>query len=311
MKKILLTILIVVLVFSVTACNVGAGKADKKVITIGVMPDVDSIPLILAENKGYFKKAGVTVKLEHFKSAKDRDSAYQSGKLDGVVSDFLGALFLKEGGFDVKITSKTDGNYKLLAAKKSSINTTKDIKGKSIAISKNTLIEYVSDRMLQSVKYGDGDVHKVIVPQIPIRLEMLQNSKVDSATLPEPLATTAMINGARLIDSTDKTKIEPGVMIFKTETIKNSSEELISFYKAYNEAIDYIKTAKVSEYIDVLIAVSGFPETVKTKLELPNYTKAKMPEEKEFNDVLNWMKNKKLIKESYSFKDITEDRFVK
>ena len=47
----------------------------------------------------------------------DRDSALQSGNLDGAVSDMLAVAFAKDGGFDVKVTSMTDGSYKLIAGK--------------------------------------------------------------------------------------------------------------------------------------------------------------------------------------------------
>lgn len=66
------------------------------------MPDIDSIPFIIAQEKGYFKEEGVDVELQYFKSAMDRDSALQSGNLDGGVSDMLAAGFAKAGGFDVK-----------------------------------------------------------------------------------------------------------------------------------------------------------------------------------------------------------------
>ena len=57
-----------------------------------------------------------------------------------------------------------------------------------MAVSKNTIIEYVTDRITAGQNMPDGSLNKVVIPQIPTRLEMLQNGKLAAATLPEPMA---------------------------------------------------------------------------------------------------------------------------
>lgn len=317
MRKALIYLLTGISIFTFTACGktqtttTSKNEAPKKTITIGVLPDTDSVPFVIADKKGYFKKAGVQVKIEQFKSAKDRDSAFQGGKLDGVITDVLAVSFAKEGGFDVKITSKTDGNYKLLAAKTSGIDSVDKLKGKSVAISKNTLIEYATDKLVQSASFTESDIKKEIVPQIPVRLEMLQNGKVDTATLPEPMATLAVKNGAVVIDSTDKHGINPGVLAFTSRSIKDSTNEIKAVYKAYNEAVDYINNEPIVNYVDILVEEVGFPEDMKNSIVLPKYTKAQMSKEKDITEVIDWLKSKSLIKNSYEFKDLIDDQFVK
>lgn len=318
MKKIIATLLMIMSTFTFASCNksseTGPSNTDsvaKKTISIGVLPDTDSVPFVIGDKNGYFQKEGVQVKIEHFSSAKDRDSAFQSGKLDGVITDVLAVAFAVEGGFDVKITSKTDGNYKLLASKSSGIKTLGDIKNKSIAISKNTLIEYATDKLIEAGNYKESDIRKEIVPQIPVRLEMLQNGKVDAATLPEPMATLAVKNGAVVIDSTDKHGINPGVLAFTAKAIKENPNEIKSVYKAYNEAVEYINKEPVSSYVDILIKEVGFPEDMKNSIALPKYTKAEMSKEKDVAEVIKWLKDRDLIKKSYEFKDLVDDKFVR
>ena len=103
------------------------------VLKVGLMPDIDSVPFIIAQEKGFFKDEGVTVELQHFKSAMDRDSALQSGNLDGGVSDMLAAGFAKAGGFDVKMTSMTDGNYCLIAGTANNAASISEMKGQNIS----------------------------------------------------------------------------------------------------------------------------------------------------------------------------------
>lgn len=328
MKK-LFTIFLLSLsiITSVTACSPAAGSSNKQQpsqqaatqpvkqtsqqLSVGVLQDVDSIPLIIARQQGFFEKEGVNVKLESFKSAPDRDSALQAGKIDGAISDMLAAAFAKEGGFDVKITSKTDGSYKLLINKSVNIDNISSMKGKSVAISKNTIIEYATDRMIKEAGLNSSDIKKEIIAQMPARLEMLQNSKVDAATLPEPLASVAKSNGAKQVNSSDKLGINPGVLLFTAKSIDAKTDEIKAFYRAYNRAVDYLKSEPLSSYVDVLIKDAGFPEAVKGSLSLPSYTKAQAPADKDFDSVIQWLKEKELIKNSYTLKNVLDDQFVR
>ncbi|KXG78061.1 putative aliphatic sulfonates-binding protein [Fervidicola ferrireducens] len=318
-KGLVVVFTLICLMFSLSACSKNnstktAPEAPQKEkgspLVIGVLPDVDSIPLIIAEAKGYFDEQGVEVRLEHFKSAMERDSALQSGKIDGAVSDILAAAFANDGGFKVKITSLTNGTYKLLAGKGKNIDAVEKMKGKGIAISKNTIIEYATDKILEKYGVDPNEVNKVVVPQIPTRLEMLQNGKVDAATLPDPLASVAVKNGAKVIESTDRLGINPGVLLFSQEAIEQKGDEIKAFYKAYNKAVEFLNQNEKSSYIDIIIEKAGFPEDVKDIISLPEYTKAKLPSKEDFDGVMDWLVKKGLVKKAYSFDELVDGRFL-
>lgn len=119
-----------------TACGAPQSQKSEPLpkLTIGLMPDVDSLPFIIAQEKGYFKEEGLDIELQQFKSAMDRDAALQSGTLDGDVSDMLAVAFAKDGGFDVKVTSYTDGSYKLIAGASETATDAKGLAGKDVAV---------------------------------------------------------------------------------------------------------------------------------------------------------------------------------
>jgi NitT/TauT family transport system substrate-binding protein len=300
--------LALILTAGISVCS--AAKASQS-LSIGVLPDVDSIPLIIARQNGYFKKEGLDVRIEKFKSAQDRDSALQTGNIDGAISDILAAAFAGDGGFEVKITSMTNGSYKLLAGKHMGQVAVSNLKGKSIAISKNTIIEYSTDKMLSENGMRPDDVEKTAIPQIPVRLEMLNNGKVDAATLPEPLASSAVKAGAKILESTDKLGINPGVLIFSGKSVQSKAPEIRAFYKAYNSAIRYLQKENLPNYIDTLVREAGFPASVKDVLTLPAYTKAALPAKKDFDGVIEWLKSKGLIKHSYKYEDLVDPSFAK
>lgn len=314
-KNILAFALVLTMTIGIVGCTskVKEETSSKSIksITIGIMPDLDSLPFIIAEHNGYFKEEGINVKIEHFKSASDRDTALQAGKIHGAVSDMLSVVFFNDSKFDVKITSKTDGSFKLISGKSSNITKIEQSEGKSIGISKNTIIEYLTDRIMENSNIDVKLQKKVAIPKIPTRLEMLNNGNIDMATLPEPLASTAMASGGKVLSSSDKIGINPGVMLFTKDAMTSKSEEIKALYRAYNKAIKYLNGAKPESYIDFVIKEAGFPESVKSTLILPVYSKASMPSEKELKEVLNWLKAKKLTTSNYSLKDLSNSAFIK
>lgn len=307
MKKVISAVLALCSVLMLAAgC---AANKPSQTLRIGVLPDVDSIPIIIAQEQGFFEKEGVDVHIEHFKSAPDRESALQAGSIDGAVSDMLSAAFLTEGGFKVAMTSMTNGSYKLLAGQ--AMNGSTDLTGKSIALSTNTIIEYTTDKMVTELGLTPEDVKKTAIPQIPVRLEMLQSGQIDAATLPEPLASVAVKAGASVLGSSNSLGINPGVLLFKADVIKSKSAEIAAFYRAYNSAVDYLQNTPVSDYADILIEAAGFPEDVREELSLPAYTKAALPSADDFDGVMAWLTEKELIKSAYQYDDLVNKSFVK
>jgi len=312
MRKILVCFLIIISSLAFMGCSSESDTSTvEQAINIGVMADVESIPFIIAEKNAYFEDEGVKVNIEHFKSAKDRDSALQSGKLDGVLTDYLAIVFANEGGFNLRIISKTDGNIVLLAGKDSGIESINDIKGKSIVLSTNTVMEYTVDSMLEAAGLNPDDVEKIAIPQLPTRLEMLQGGKIDAAILPEPLAGLAVKNGATALCSTDELNNKAICIAFTEKSLQENSEEIKAVFRAYNTAVAYLQNEPVSNYIDFLIEEQGFPPTIKDSIKLPQYTNAELPNEAIFVDVVQWLQDKDLIKGNYEYKDLVDDTVLR
>ncbi len=312
MKKILFFIGMAVLLVLCAGCGKPEAANAPKELTelhVGVMPDTDSLPIIIAQEKGFFAAEGLKVDIQQFKSAMDRDSALQSGNLDGAVSDMLAVAFAKSGGFDVKVTSSTDGSYKLIAGKGENISRVQDLTGRDVAVSKNTIIEYVTDQVLASAQLSGESINKVVIPQIPTRLEMLQNGKLAAATLPEPMASIAVHNGCRYITGSDALGINPGVMLFTAKTVADKKAELAAFYRAYNKAVAYLNETDRNEYMDLVVAKGGFPPVAKEALVLPQYHEAALPKEKDVTDCIAWLQQKQLIKTAYTYQDLIVDVF--
>lgn len=287
-----------------------AQKGAKPALSVGLMPDTDSVPFIVAQEKGYFAEEGVEVTLHSFKSAMDRDAALQSGQLDGAVSDLLAAAFAKAGGFDVRVTSSTDGAYQMIAGKGNEAKDVRALAGADIAVSRNTIIEYVTDCILRENGMASDALQKVSIPQIPARLEMLQNGKLSAATLPEPMASIAVANGCRFMTGSGELGINPGVMLFSVKAAEGKKESLKAMYRAYNKAVEYLKKTPREEYIGMVVEKCGFPSAAKDALKLPDYRAAMLPKESDVTEVMRWLKEKDLIKQEYTFQNLVVGDFL-
>lgn len=312
-KKIIAIFLAVMLMVSLTACsnaNQGAETDDKKqsqTLSFGAMSSVELIPIMMAEENGYFEEQGINVDLQYFKSAKDRDAALQSGKLDGIIGDEVAVALYQNAGLDVKITGLTDGDFVLVAGKDTGIKSIGDIKGKSAAISEKTVIEYTFDKIMEKNGLDPKTVEKSVIPAMPTRLEMLRTGKVDTALLPEPFATLAVKAGGLVLGSANESDMYTSITAFTQASIDNKSNEIKAFFKAYNKAVDYVNKTPISEYEDIIIKTVGYPEDMKGQLLLPEFRKNVLPSEEDIQSVIDWTKKNNLINKELSPKDLVSN----
>ena len=311
MMKRLLAAVLSVLFLLTAGCGTGTQPKDTKLskLTIGLMPDTDSIPFIIAAERGYFAEEGVEVELVPFKSAMERDAALQSGNLDGAISDLLAVIFARSGGFALHATSYTDGNYNLVASGNTGISTATDLHGKEIAISRNTIIEYVTDEILAVNGLNEREVSKVVIPQIPVRLEMLQSGNLAAAVLPEPMASVAVASGSRYVTGSGELGINPGVIVFADSAINEKADSIRAMYRAYNKSVEYLNHAPRAEYIDLVMEKSGFPAPARDALELKPYRPAGLPAEKDVEEAVHWVKSKELAGD-YRYDDLVSKLLV-
>ena len=278
-------------------------------LMIGIMPDADSLPFMFAETNDYFRNENVLVNLVSFSNPQERDAAIQAGLLDGAISDLLAAAFLCAGGFDFKVTSLTDGRYGIVASPQSGIKNLADLRGKRIALSTNTIIQYSVDAQLKAVGVSMEEYEAVAVPRMPLRLEMLLGGMVEAASLPEPLLTTAVAQGATLLSTTDELGIDAGIMLFSKKTLDTRLNDVKAFYRAYYKAAQQIN-ADPGACRDYLVEKAGFPESVRDAYNFVTYRKPGLPANSQINEALAWLKKRKLLDAELAPTELIDGRAV-
>ena len=305
------TTIFLILLFSVSALLFagGAGEKPDEALKIGLLPDADSLPFLVAREEGRFSDAGAAVELVMFQNPVERDAAFQAGQIDGIIADTIGSILLFTGGMDVRIASITTGRYGLAAAPGSNAGSPADLAGKEIGVSSNTVIEYVASSLLSEAGIPDSGFKPLAVPKIPVRMELLLNGKLPAACLPEPLYALAVARGAVPLGDSNALGMDPGVMLFDGEVLRERSDEIVRVYRAYWEACRNIN-ADPDAYRDFLVDVMGFPPVIRESFSFVEYEYPRLPEREEISAAADWMMRRGMIEAPPEYEALCSDAVV-
>ena len=295
MKKLLFILLLIVI-----AAPVCAAQSLK----IGVLLIEDSVPFYLAEKERFFVDENLEVELIPFLSALERDSALTAKAIDGAITDPVGALLFDKGRGDIKITSlclgKTaeEGIFAILAAPESEITTLEELKNVEIAVSNATIIEYVTDRLLEDQGFRSEEISKIEVKKMPIRMQLLLSGSVQAATLPEPLASIAAGKGARILitDGSSTDSLSQTVIVFRSEVLTDRKSEIARFSKAYKRSVEAINNDP-EKYRSLFVEKGRIPPFLAEKYTIPTYPAPAPFPRSLYDPVIEWLTAKNLVED--------------
>jgi len=271
-------------------------------LKIGLLLIEDSVPFYVAEQDAYYQRENLQVELIPFLSALERDSALIAGAIDGAISDPVGALLIDKGRGLLKITAlglgqtPGEGVFAILAAPKSPLNTVDDLKNVEIAVSSATIIEYVTDRMLEEKGFSPDEIRKIEVKKMPIRMQMLLSGSVQAATLPEPLASIAAGKGARVLlsDSSANESLSQTVIVFRTDILENRKDDVAALFRAYKRAVQAINSDP--EMYRALFAEKGrIPPFMAQSYPIPTYPLPTPFDRALYEPVVKWLSTNNLV----------------
>ena len=281
---------------------------DKESLKVGLISSIASLPLLIAEEQGYFDESGIEVELEYFKAAKDRDAALQAGELDGVLCDQIAIAIYQSADLNMQITGKTDGSTTIVAGANSGITSVSELAGKKIAISENTMIEYTLDQVLKAAGVDITSVEKVSIPSMATRLEMLDSGEIDVAVMPNPYSDTALANGGVCLEVVDSlSDMYTSVTAFKQDVIDMHADTIKAYYEAYNKAVEYINTTDSSVYEEIIIETIGYPETMRGNIVVPKFNVNTLPTAESVEAALAWATEKGLLTKDLVPSDILNE----
>lgn len=286
-----------------------AQPAEIITVKVAILPILDVLPMIVAQEEDLFSKNGVKVEFVPVGSAPERDQLISAGQADAMVNEMSSVMFLNQESLQVQAVrfarraTADQALFRILAAKDAGIQSPADLKNVPVGVSQATVIEYLTERMLQAEGLTESEIQVVAVPRIPDRMALLANGEMKAAMLPEPFSTLAAQQGAvPVMDDTRFPKQSYSLITFRKAVIDQHPQAVRAFLAAVEEATALIN-ADPQKYTSLMVEQNLVPAPLAESFKVPTYPLRGVPDQSQFEDVLAWVKAKGYLSIDLAYSD--------
>lgn len=309
--------LVLALTLLLSALAPGAAAQDEP-LRMGLLPILDVLPFYVAQEAGYFEEEGVELELIPVSSALERDQMLLVGEIDGMLNDLVSTGIFNQDETRVVIVALARKAYeeapqfRILAAPRSNITIPSDLVGKEIAISENSVIHYIAQRMLEQAGVSAGEVTWRPEPNIPVRYQLLMEGQLPVVVLPDPLAQAAIEGGANLVED-DRALVDTGfsqsVLSFRRAIVEEQPEKVEAFLRAWMRAAEDIN-ADPEAYRELWIEHTNVPDSVKDSYQLPPFPTYEITQPEAWEDTVEWLNEQGIIESHPTYEDTVDPSFI-
>ena len=284
-------------------------------VRIGTLPTEDSLPLWVAEKRGYFATENVPkVEIVEFQSAQERDAAFASGAIDGFMGDIIAAANLTAAGKPDTIETvmlgadQSQGRFGIAVAPKSTVTALPQLANVPVGTSSATIQEYVLDGLMAEAGVATDSVKVEEVKKVPVRFQLLTSGQLKAAALPEPFLSLAEQGGAKVLatDTTAKANLSQTVLVFSNAFLsrEGGAATVTSVLKAWDLGVNDINKAPDSVRA-LLVEKAKLPQSLATSYKINTYPTHQLPSRADVEAVLAWMKSKGYLKADVTYGQLT------
>jgi NitT/TauT family transport system substrate-binding protein len=319
MKKPAIFIIVFVSIFILISPLLNAGESKETklspVVSFGTLPVLQALPLFVAAEKGFFKEQGLNINLVRFNSAMEKDVALSAGQISGYFGDMMTPMVLNANKTPAKMiatvfnTPKTQRMFAIITSPKHLNKSVSEIAGEGIAVSSNTILDYLMTKLLKSKSNQTDSVKQIEIKSIPIRLQMLLSGQIPAAMLPEPLVTLAEQKGCKVLIDDAGADASATVLVFNENFLADHPDLAKKFLRAVEKASEYINKHR-DEIRSIMNRECKVPELLQKSFPIPEFRKLTTPDYNQVMDVYQWLRGKKIIKTEMTFKQMVGDGYL-
>ncbi len=316
MSKHSLFILAILLAFAGLAACQPQQTAEPVLIRMAVLPILDTLPMYVAQQEDLFEQNGVRVEFIPAGSAPKRDELIQSGQADGMINELTSTMFYNREQTQVQIVryaraaAADSPLFFILASAQSGIVSTDQLKGVKIGVSQGTVIEYLTERILQAEGFAAEEIKTIAVPDIGQRMALLGSGELSAAMLPDPLASLVQQQGAvRVIDDSSHPQYSNSTYSFRKAFLDENPAAVRGFLAAIEAAVERIN-ADPQQYSTLLTENELVPPPLAGSFHVPTFVKAGVPSQAQWDDVVAWTAEKGLDIGQASYENSVDASFL-
>jgi NitT/TauT family transport system substrate-binding protein len=182
-----------------------AAPAELTKITVGVIPIVDTAPIWLGVDKGFFKDEGLDVTIQNTTGGAAAVPGVVSGTYDFAFGNLVSVMVAQDKGLDLRYVANgnsTAGNPDfggVVVPADSPIKSPKDLAGKTVSVNNLQNIGDTTIRTVVDADGGDGTSVKFVEVAFPYAEAALTNKQIDAAWIVDPFFHAALDHGARAV----------------------------------------------------------------------------------------------------------------
>ena len=315
MKTMRFATLLVLLSLLLAACQAGADSGPVT-LKIAVLPILDALPMVVAQQEGYFAEHNVTVEFVPAGSAAERDQLILAGQADGMINDPISTLLYNRDSLQVQIvrlarTATTSfPQYRVLASAQSGITRVDQLSGVPVGISEGTVIQYVNERLLTAEGLPADQISTIAVPNISERMQLLASGELQAAMMPDPLSNLAIQQGAVVVtDDTLHPEYAYSTYAFRQTVIAEHPQAIRGFLAAIEQAVAVIN--RDPKAWDTLLSEQNLvPAPLIGSYALPVFPEASVPTQAQWADASAWALEKGLISADVAYTSSVTDEYL-
>ncbi|MDF2114751.1 ABC transporter substrate-binding protein [Roseiarcaceae bacterium H3SJ34-1] len=311
------------LIGSFAACFVSAASAQE-VINIGWVPAMVSSPLVIAEEKGYFKQQGLKVELSPIQSVSVGLPMLSTNRIQILEGGLQGGLFnALARGFPVAIVAdraSTPLGHTLMVRKdlSSTVKTLADLKGKVVATNATgSTLSYELDKLLQTAGLNLNDVETKVVSFTQLSAAF-SNKAIDAAIAITPISYQLEEQGVALpLLSIDDVlpNMTMAVTLINTDWAKEKPKAAEGFFYAMFKAVRefcqaYHNGSNRQEIADIMLRTRVVDNADLLKHFWGSRRVNGTVNVQALRDVVAWYRNEKLLSADLPDSKLFDSRFV-
>lgn len=227
------------LLTALAALAAGCGAPEQRPLTVGICLSPPHELAMLARESGFFRDAGVDVRLVEFEDLSDAQRAFEQGRLDGLATSLVDVLVTRHSSprdlRAMRVIAVSEGADALLAPK--ALHSVAALRGRRVGVEIASLGHFVLARALQKSGMVLSDVVAVSMAQHAMESALLAGevSAVVSCS-PHAQALRADPRWHALFTSREIPQEVIHVYAFDRQAITARSGEVRAFFRAVDRA---------------------------------------------------------------------------
>ncbi len=242
------------------AILVAAGAVQAKTFKLAHSTWVGYGPFYIAQEKGFFKEAGIDVELTIMENTPLKMGALMAGQIDMVAStadEF--PIYMKPGKplkYILAVDNSKGGDG---VVSNSTIKTVADLKGMNVAFEEGSVSQFFVNALLKEAGLTQADITHVNMTATDAGVAFVAK-RVDAAVTWEPHLTQGAKtdHGHILVSSAEKPGLIVDVVAVREETASEHAAEMKAFVTAWQKALDFLQSNPDEAYQIMSKGVGGW-----------------------------------------------------